>query len=107
MTVAAPEPQDPICPLCLRPIPAGARQSVHHLIPRLKGGAGGPTVRLHQACHDEIHAALSEAELARAWNTPEALRRHPQIARFVAWIARKPPDFAPRTLKSLRRRRKR
>jgi len=99
--------EDPICPLCRRPIPHDARQSMHHLIPKLKGGAGGPTVRLHQACHDEIHAALTEGELAREWNTTDALRAHPQIARFVAWIETKPPEFDPRTLKSLRRRRKR
>ena len=43
-------PEDPICPLCLRPIPPGARQSLHHLIPRLRGGKGGTVVRLHQIC---------------------------------------------------------
>ncbi|MEM1313988.1 MAG: HNH endonuclease [Pseudomonadota bacterium] len=101
------EEADPICPLCLRPIPAGARQSVHHLVPKLKGGAGGPTVRLHQVCHDEIHAALTEAELAREYSSPEALRAHPRIARFVAWIETKPPEFDARSLKRLRRRRKR
>jgi hypothetical protein len=39
---------DPVCPLCLRPIPPGAPQSRHHLTPRLKGGTHGPTVLLHQ-----------------------------------------------------------
>ena len=28
----------PVCPLCERPIPPGARQSRHHLTPKLKGG---------------------------------------------------------------------
>jgi len=51
----------PICPLCLRPIPPGARQSLHHLIPKLRGGKGGPTILVHQICHNEIHATLSEA----------------------------------------------
>ena len=95
----------PICALCLRPIPAGARQSVHHLVPKLKGGAGGPTVRLHHLCHKEIHATLTEAELARSYATPEALRAHPRLARFVAWVARRPPDFDARSLQSVRRRR--
>jgi len=44
------KPTDPICPLCLRPIPPEARQSLHHLVPKLKGGKGGPVVRLHQIC---------------------------------------------------------
>jgi hypothetical protein len=76
-------------------------------VPKLKGGAGGPTVLLHQICHDEIHASLTEAELARAYDTVEALRSHPRIARFLAWVATKPPAFHARTQKSLRRRRRR
>ena len=84
---------DPICPLCERPIPPKARQSLHHLIPKLKGGKGGPTVLLHQICHNEIHAALTEAELAREYNTIEALRAHPRLAKFIAWVARRPPGF--------------
>ncbi|VVT19858.1 conserved hypothetical protein [Roseovarius sp. EC-SD190] len=34
----------------MRPIPPEARQSLHHLVPKLKGGKGGPVVRLHQIC---------------------------------------------------------
>ncbi|MGB0855091.1 MAG: HNH endonuclease [Pikeienuella sp.] len=86
-----------ICPLCLRPIPPDVRQSVHHLIPKLKGGAKGPRVVLHQICHNEIHSTLTEAELAREFNTPEALRAHPALAKFAAWISRKPPGFHSRT----------
>jgi len=77
----------PICPLCGRPIPHEARQSLHHLVPKLKGGKGGETVRLHQICHTEIHATLTEAELARAYHTVAALRAHPRLARFIAWVA--------------------
>ena len=84
---------DPICPLCLRPIPEGVPQSLHHLIPKLKGGKGGPVVLMHHICHREIHATLSEAELARTFNTPEALRTHPRLAKFAAWVAKRPPGF--------------
>ena len=97
--------QDPICPLCNRPIPVEARQSLHHLIPKLRGGKSGPTVRLHQICHNEIHAALTETELARNFNTVEALRTHPRIARFIAWVGAKPPTFHSRTAGRGRRRR--
>jgi hypothetical protein len=85
--------KDPICPCCLRPIPKDVPQSLHHLIPKLKGGRSGPTVLLHHICHKEIHAVLSEAELARVYNTPEALRAHPRLAKFFAWIAKRPPEF--------------
>ena len=85
---------DPICPLCDRPIPPDVPQSVHHLIPKLKGGKGGEVVLMHHICHREVHATLSEAELARQFNTPEALRAHPRLAKFAAWVARRPPGFA-------------
>ena len=87
---------DPLCPLCLRPIPPDVPQSLHHLIPRLKGGKGGPTVLMHHLCHKEIHATLTESELARAYNTPEALRAHPRLAAFAAWVAKRPPGFSSR-----------
>jgi hypothetical protein len=95
---------DPICPLCDRPIPEGVPASRHHLVPRLKGGKGGETVLLHHLCHREIHATLSEAELARDFASIEALRAHPRIAAFVAWVARRPPGFTSRVPGPRRRR---
>lgn len=88
---------DPVCPLCQRPIPPGARASQHHLIPRLRGGRNGETVLLHQICHNEIHAALSESELARRYSTIQALREHPRIACFVEWVRTRPPAFHSRS----------
>lgn len=88
---------DPVCPLCDRPIPPGVPQSLHHLVPKLRGGKGGATVRLHQICHNEIHATLSETELARAYHNIEMLRSHPRLAKFIAWVARRPPAFHSRT----------
>ncbi|SIS54239.1 HNH endonuclease [Paracoccus saliphilus] len=84
---------DPTCPLCGRPIPPEVPQSRHHLIPRLRGGKGGATVLLHQVCHSTIHKTLSETELARHYNTVEALRSHPELARFFAWVAKRPPGW--------------
>lgn len=82
-----------ICPLCDRPIPAGAKASRHHLVPKLKGGARGEVVLLHQICHSAIHARFSEAELARRFNTVAALRAAPELADFLAWVRTKPGDF--------------
>jgi len=87
----------PICPLCDRPIPPGVPQSRHHLVPQLKGGKGGETVLLHHICHKEIHASLTEAELARSYNTVSALRAHPRLAKFIRWVAKRPPDFISRS----------
>ncbi|WP_108884363.1 HNH endonuclease [Pseudoprimorskyibacter insulae] len=95
---------DPICPLCGRPIPPDAKQSLHHLIPRLKGGKNGPTVLLHQICHNEIHATLTEAELARSFNSIAALQQHPRLSAFVKWVAKRPPSFHKRTAGGRRKR---
>jgi len=95
----------PLCALCGRPIPPEVPQSLHHLVPKLKGGKHGPTVLLHQICHNEIHASLTEAELARDHASPEALRAHPRLAKFIAWVATKPPGFRSRTLGGRRKRR--
>jgi hypothetical protein len=94
---------DPVCPLCDRPIPPEAKQSLHHLVPKLRGGKGGPTVLLHQICHNEIHATLSETDLARDYSTIEALRAHPRLAAFIAWVARRPPAFHSKTPGARRR----
>ena len=88
---------DPICPLCDRPIPPDVRQSLHHLIPKLRGGKGGPVVLLHQICHNEIHATLTETELARDYSTIEALKTHPRLAKFINWVAKRPPGFQSKT----------
>lgn len=90
------DPSAPLCPLCLRPIPEGAPQSLHHLVPKLKGGKNGPTVLLHHICHKEIHARFTEADLARRLNTIEALREAPELQGFLEWVAKRPPEFTSR-----------
>ena len=82
-----------ICPLCERPIPPRAKSSLHHLTPKLKGGAKAGTVRLHQICHSAIHARYSEAEIARRLADTDALRQDPELASFLAWVRTKPDDF--------------
>jgi 5-methylcytosine-specific restriction enzyme A len=98
------EALDPLCPLCERPIPSHARQSRHHLTPKLKGGGRLPTVRLHQICHSAIHARFSEAELARRLNDIPSLRADAEIARFLRWVRDKPAGFHAPTRRTRRRR---
>ncbi len=87
------------CPLCERQIPPSQRDA-HHLVPKSKGGR--ETEYLHRICHRQIHALLTESELARQFNSVEALLAHPDIAIFVAWVKTKPDDFMERTRKSQR-----
>ena len=83
----------PVCPLCLREIPPGVPQSLHHLIPKLKGGKNGPTILVHHICHKEIHAAISEGELAKKFNSIETLKAHPRLSKFFDWVAKRPANF--------------
>jgi hypothetical protein len=47
----------------------------------------------HPVRHRTIHATLSNAELARGYSDFALLRAHPDMARFLRWIAGKPADF--------------
>ena len=77
------------CALCERPL--GQRVEWHHLVPRSEGGRA--TAPVHPICHRTIHATLTNAELARGYADPAALRAHEAIARYLRWIDDKPPDF--------------
>lgn len=77
------------CALCLRPL--GRRVEWHHPVPKSEGGRD--TVPLHPICHRAVHAYCTNAELARDYADMAALRRREDMARFLRWVADKPPDF--------------
>jgi 5-methylcytosine-specific restriction endonuclease McrA len=88
-----------ICELCKRPDTELTR---HHLIPRARHRRGeirrqfdkteltGRLAMLCRACHKFVHTVLSEQRLAREYNTVEQLLLHPEIAKFVGWVAKRP-----------------
>jgi hypothetical protein len=78
-----------ICALCHRPL--GRRVERHHVVPKSRGGR--ETVALHPICHRAIHGIASTKDLARLYPTLSAIRALPEMARFLAWVANKPPDF--------------
>ncbi|MGD9810955.1 MAG: HNH endonuclease [Sphingobium sp.] len=77
------------CWLCERAM--GLRVEWHHPVPKSRGGR--EIAPVHPICHRMIHAHFTNAELARLPPEPQALRRNDRIARFLEWIADKPPDF--------------
>ena len=79
---------DSTCWLCERPL--GRKVEWHHPHPKSRGGR--ETVPVHPICHRTIHARFSNADLARAPDA-ETLRADPEIARFLRWIAGRPPAF--------------
>lgn len=77
------------CWLCTRPI--GRRVEYHHPVPKSRSGRA--TVPIHPICHRTLHKTLTNKELERIGVDVATLREHEDIARFLAWVARKPPDF--------------
>lgn len=85
------EETEQLCPLCGRPLVPGPSVNRHHLTPRkFKGRVA---VDIHAVCHDKIHAVLSEREIARDYDSIDKLKEHPQIAEFIKWVSKKPPEF--------------
>ncbi len=85
------------CELCHREKPL----TEHHLIPRAVHGKKRylklytkeemqtRRIRVCRMCHRGIHRIVpDEKELARDFNTKEALLADERIARHVAWVAR-------------------
>lgn len=83
------EDGDHICVVCGRPL--GVRSEAHHLVPKSKGGR--ETVRIHSICHRKVHRVFTNQELARLNGDIDALKAHPEMSKFIRWVARKPADF--------------
>lgn len=90
------EPENIIgpCPLCGRDMIAGKSVNEHHLLP--KSLKGRETVTIHVVCHTKIHSVFTERELFAYYHTPERLREHPEIQKFLKWISKKPPEYRTR-----------
>ena len=78
---------DERCWLCVRPL--GKRVEYHHPVPKSRGGR--ETVPIHPICHRTLHGTFTNKELELL--SLDELRAQPDIARFLAWIANKDPDF--------------
>lgn len=77
------------CWLCGRPFDTLIQ--MHHPVPKAKKGKG--TVPVHPICHKAIHANFTNGELARIGDDRARLLGNAALARFVDWVAGKPPDF--------------
>jgi hypothetical protein len=95
------------CELCKREV---ATVTQHHVIPRAthkrkKRREGYTQEALNRViwicapCHKNIHAVLTEKELADEYNTIEKLIAYPAIAKFTIWV-RKQADAPIRVRRS-------
>ena len=86
-----PEPPTPACSLCQRQVPAELITQ-HHLKPREKGGKAEHRTPLCRPCHKQLHALFSNADLARLYDSIEALRQAPVLQPFLKWIRKQKSD---------------
>ncbi len=77
------------CWLCERPL--GRRVQQHHPVPKSKKGR--ETVPVHPICHKTVYKVFTNAELARFGDDRARLIENEELAKFLRWIADKPPDF--------------
>ncbi len=89
------------CELCLR---QSNSYTVHHLIPRSRGGRFGPKAKLCPTCHRQLHALFSEATLARELNSIESIRVNPEMAGYLNWVRKQKGPTSFRVRRSNQRR---
>ena len=77
--------QAAVCELCRRDVD---RYTVHHLIPKARGGKFGPTAQLCATCHRQLHALFSETTLATELHSIELLQANPQVRSYLKWARR-------------------
>ncbi|WP_166239197.1 HNH endonuclease [Paenibacillus turpanensis] len=86
-----------VCELCGR---ENIVTTVHHLTPKERGGTLLPTADFCIACHKQVHALFTNAQLEQGLNTIEALRANEQLSAYLKWIVKQPSSAVPRVKKS-------
>ena len=94
-----PQPEIQACALCQRAVPR-TLMTLHHLVPRERGGKAEHRTPLCRPCHKQLHATFSNKELERGLDSIEALRGSPSLQPFLKWIRKQKPDRNFRTLTS-------
>ncbi len=86
------------CWLCSRP--TGRTIVWHHPVPKSRGGRD--VVPMHPICQQTLMANFTNAELQRHGMAVDVLLAHPDVRKFVDWVANKDPDFTATTAKKRR-----
>lgn len=86
------------CWLCERP--TGKTIVWHHPVPKSRGGRD--VVPMHPICQQTVMANFTNSELQRYGTDVALLLAHPNVRKFVDWVAKKDPDFTATTAKKQR-----
>jgi hypothetical protein len=62
----------------------------HHWRPKSRGGT--EAAYLHRTCHRKLHSLFTDKELATDFASPDKVRHHPEIQKFIRWVRRQPPE---------------
>ncbi|WP_394231755.1 HNH endonuclease [Niallia oryzisoli] len=92
-----------ICELCGR---SGVETTVHHLLPKEKGGTFGDKADLCIPCHKQIHALYNNEEIAARLTTLQELRNDVKLSSFIKWLRKQPPTKIMKIKKSNQQKRK-
>ena len=90
---------DPTCALCERAVPPRLI-SLHHLLPKSRGGGADVRVPVCAPCHKQVHATFGNADLAEHYASVEALRDAEPLRSFLDWVRKQRPDRTFRTARS-------
>lgn len=86
------------CWLCGRP--TGTTIVWHHPVPKSRGGR--EVVPMHPICQQTLITNFTNSELQRHGMDVEGLLAHPNVRKFVDWVANKDPDFTATIAKKQR-----
>ena len=95
-----PEVAEPVAPCWLCGRPTGKTIVWHHPVPKSRGGRD--VVPMHSICQQTLTANFTNSELQRHGMDVEALLLHPNVRKFVDWVANKDPDFTATIAKKQR-----
>ena len=82
------------CQICGRDRLVGESVDRHHWQPKSRGGTEAEY--LHRTCHRKLHTLFTDKELGAEFATSEAVRRHPEMQKFITWVRRQPPEVVVR-----------
>jgi hypothetical protein len=86
------------CWLCGRP--TGKTIVWHHPVPKSRGGRD--VVPMHPICQQTLIANFTNSELQRHGMDVSGLLDHPNVRKFVDWVAKKDPEFTATITKKQR-----
>ena len=86
-----PEIAEPAAPCWLCGRPTGKTIVWHHPVPKSRGGRN--VVPMHSICQQTLTTNFTNSELQRHGMDVEGLLLHPNVRKFVDWVANKEPDF--------------